>query len=124
MIAPMVNSATAEALRPGALAIAIPRSRAAARSMLTLPAAGDDDQLERRHALEHRGRERRELGDRDLRRADKGDDRLGVALVFLEAVHPRLDIAVPHRLVGPRQLHRFDIDEARRSAPRIDGFEC
>ena len=37
MIAPMVNSATAEALRPGALTMRTPRSRAAARSMLTGP---------------------------------------------------------------------------------------
>ena len=37
MIAPMVNSATAEALRPGALTTRMSRSRAAARSMLTGP---------------------------------------------------------------------------------------
>ena len=73
-------------------------------------AAGDDDQPERRHALEHRGGERRELGDRDLGLADKADDRLGVALVFLQPVHAPLGIAVPHRLVGPRQLHGFDVD--------------
>ena len=37
MIAPMVNSATAEALRPGALTTRTPCSRAAARSMFTGP---------------------------------------------------------------------------------------
>jgi hypothetical protein len=81
------------------------------------PAARDGDQLERRHPLEHRGGERRELGNRDLGQVDKVDDRLGVALVFLEAVHSRLGVAVPHRLVGPRQFYGFDIEERVAAGP-------
>ena len=57
--------------------------------------------------------------------ADKADDRLGLALVFLEAVHPRLGVAVPHRLVGPRQFHRLDIERpvqrARIAASNVEG---
>lgn len=73
-----------------------------------LTAARRDDQLKRGQPRQHRGGERRELGDGDLGVADKADDRVGVPLVFLEAVHPGLRVAVPHRLVGPGQLHRRD----------------
>ncbi len=82
------------------------------------PATRHGDEAELRHALEHRSGKRRELGDRDLGVADEADDRFGVALIFLEAIHAGLDIAVAHRLIRPRQFHGFDVQLP--SAPGAD----
>ena len=110
MIAPMVNSATAEALRPGALTMRTPRSRAAARSMLTGPPRATTISLSAGMRLSIAAENGASWVIAISAEPTKRDDRLGVALVFLEAVHSRLGVAVPHRLVGPRQLHGRDID--------------
>ena len=109
----MVNSATAEALRPGVFTTSTPRSRAAAMSMLTGPprltaisfSPGSRSSIAAGH--------RRQMVDQDLRLADELGHGVGVALILLQPRQARAGIAVGHRLVRPRQLQRAQLDVAR-----------
>lgn len=76
-------------------------------------AAGRDDQLETRQALEHRRRKRRQLGHDDGRAARPMDNLVGIALIFLQPIHARLGVAVPHRLVRPRQFEGLNVERPR-----------
>ena len=113
-IAPIVNSATALALRPGVLTTRILRSRAAFMSILTGPPRDTAISFRLRQAIHHAAGERRELRDDDLSVADHGDDLVRAALIFLQPVHAGLRIAVLHRLVRPGQFERADVEIARR----------
>ena len=71
-------------------------------------AARDRNQLQMGQPVEHRGGERREMGDDDLRVVRRSaTTSSGVALIFLQPVHARLGVAVLHRLVGPGHLERL-----------------
>ena len=105
----MVNSATADAFRPGVLTTRIFRLRAAAMSMFTGAPARDGDELQSGQPLEHSGGEGREMGDGDLGAVHMRHHLVCRALIFLQPLHSRLDISVLHRLVRPGHLVRSDL---------------
>ena len=111
----MVNSATALALRPGVLTTVMPRSRAAAMSILTGPPRDTATSFSFGRRSHHAGGKRRELRHEDLGVADEVDDLVGLAHIFLQPVHAGLGVAVLHRLVRPGQ---FDARGCRAPSPQ------
>ena len=81
----MVNSATAEALRPGVLTTSTPRCACRRHVDVDRPAAADRDQLQRRQAVEHGAGDRRQMVDQDRGAADELGDGVGIALILLQA---------------------------------------
>ncbi len=69
----MVNSATAEALRPGVLTTVMPRSRAAFMSILTGPPRDTATNLSVGQAVHDRGRQGRQMRHQDLGTVDQRD---------------------------------------------------
>ena len=109
-MAPIVNSATALALRPGVLTTRIAVLARRRHVDIDRPAARDGDQLEVRQPIHHAGGERRELRDqRSRRRRRRRRSRRGRP--YTPSGRPaRFGIAVLHRLVRPGQFQRADVD--------------
>ncbi len=105
----MVNSATADAFRPGVSATRILRLRAAATSMFTGPPASDGHELQSGQPLEHSGGEGCEMGDGDLGAVHMRHHFVSRALIFLQPLHSRLNISMLHRLIRPGHLMGSDL---------------
>ena len=106
----MVNSATAEALRPGVLTTVMPRVARRRHVDVDRPAARHGDELEARQALIMRAGQRREMRHQDLGVADESTDLVRIADILLEPVHAGAGIAMLHRLVGPGEIEGADVE--------------
>ena len=114
----MANSATALALRPGVLTTWMPRVAGRGDVDIDRTATGNGDQLQPGQAIHHGSGERRQMRHQDCRIADKGDDVVRLAHIFLQPVHACLGIAVLHRLIRPRLFERANGERVAADFPQ------
>ena len=79
----MVNSATADAFRPGVLTTRIFRLARRRHVDVDRASARDRNQLQLRQPFDHAGGKRREMGDGDLSAIHMRHDLVGGPLIFL-----------------------------------------
>ena len=113
----MVNSATADAFRPGVLTTRILPLARRRHVDVDRASARDRNQLQLRQPFKHAGGEGREMGDGDLGAVHMRHHLVGRPLIFLQPLHSRLGVAVLHRFVRPRHLVRSDLERLSALLP-------